>query len=170
MHRAGPHIRKKNELLVFKVEEKKNGNTTNMKTLEKEKIEGFAIIKLKTSEKNDDEIPIFSIKVICNEEANEKQWQAVQEIIDKYKMRVDKCRMLIDLTETKLVFTMQYMQKWISFFRSNKQYLRDRALFVAFVSENTVFKKLLQIALVTSKPVVPFFVIESKRDMKNIQY
>ena len=134
-----------------------------MKTVQKDAVINFADFKLK---EEDGLIPLLMIKVHSTDEANEDVWAEVQKLFDKYYENKQNCRMVIDLTKTQMIFSMTYMQQWSDFFKKNRKYLREHVKYVAFISENQLFKNLFSIMINLNKPQIPFYVINSKKDIE----
>lgn len=123
----------------------------------------FAKIKLKYDE--DVAIPILSVKIVLDQEIDHDQWNAIQSIFDEYHDTKLRCRIVVDLSKIQSIFSMSYMSKWITFFHTNRKYLRECVSYVAFISENFIFKQLFNILKEINPPVIPFYVLASKHEI-----
>lgn len=139
---------------------------SQMKTIDKQHVPGFAEFKLKVDTNDTNTIPLLMVNIYEESDTSQDVWGSVQSIFDKYYTDNQKCRMVIDLSKTQMLFSMPYMQQWSNFFKHNRKYLREHVKYVAFISENTLFASLFNMMININKPQIPFYVIKSKADIQ----
>lgn len=135
-----------------------------MRTVEKTEIKDFASVKLKIDDDKDNVIPVLIFSVKSENEATDAQWQHVQQIVDKYYASKQNCRIIIDLSKTTMIFSLPYIKNWSEFFKTNRYYLKEHVSYVAFVSDNTLMKNMLKVAINITPSKIPFYVAETKKE------